>query len=1075
MPTNEVFVRQYQALNPEQKKAVDTIEGPVMVLSGPGTGKTQTLAMRIANILQQTQMDPWNILCLTFTESGVAAMRSRLLSIIGTPAYYVRIHTFHSFCNDIIREHPEFFAVSSGLQTLSDVERIELVRDGIDSLSGKSSLRPFGSPYLYLRDASSMIQQLKQEYIRPEDFMELLKKIEKFLGGTKKESKDFFGQKTKERTSAVCEAFYVKLVQAGKQCALPDPLLLVMSRIYETYTNRNAAAEDEKSESKLRTAFKNEIKAWYVKMERQLERQKDMVGVYAYYQKEIVRRGRYDYEDMISMVVEEFQKNDELLAQYQEQFQFILVDEYQDTNGAQNKIVELLGSFDDSPNIFVVGDDKQSIYRFQGASLNNMLSFYDLYRKNISVISLKENYRSQEVVLQAADAVISHNVESISKYIPGIETSLHAASGRSSEMLFYHVFDSEDAEDYAIATYVKGKIEQGAQPGDIAVLFRYNRDGEELLRVMQRLGIPARLEAGENVFDDVSIQQALLFIEYIVDTRREDLLANILQYDWLELPSLDVLKILSHAGRSHIDILQLLGDEAELGRAGVASADQFIAFQKRIADFRAAAVNETLQEFLHRVFEESGWLQFVLRNYDRVSCLQKMTRLLQEAKQLNQIQHELRLQEFMQRLQLLREHDVPLQTEQWQGAENAVHLMTAHKSKGLEFEHVVISRLNNRHWGNNPEPGRLQLPHGFIRYDYIVASENNEDERRLFYVALTRAKQSVWMTRAKHTGSGRSTVPSIFYEEIPASLRDAHEHVEGEQEFIDRSVLGTVRAVPKENKEHVRSWLSSLLQSYILSVTHINNYLECPKKFYIKNVLHVPSVRTPHQALGSAVHGALEFFFAEYEKTGEVPNANVLTSAFDRFLAREVLTKTQAAHAQEVGEDVLQEYWRNYHDSFVRHTKREYNFRNHGVVIDGVPITGLIDKIELLDADAVQKDGSWAKGARVNVVDYKTGNPERGMKKIVQGGDYWRQLVFYKILCDASPRFPYTFATAEIDFIQKSDKKGFLKETIAISDEEVALVREQIASVWKQIQQLAFLEEGAGCGKEDCQYCSYTP
>jgi len=336
MATTQAFETFYSRLNPEQRLAVDTIEGPVMVLAGPGTGKTQTLAMRIANILQETEMDPWNILCLTFTESGVAAMRTRLLSILGTPAYYVRIHTFHSFCNDIIKEHPELFAQSSSWRMLSDVERVELIRELLDRLPGSSRLKPFGDPYLYLRDVSGNIKQLKQEDITPDAFKQGLTVIQSFTERTKKDTAAFFALKPKERTDAACESFFTALHHAAGEVHLPESLLSVMMRLYEHYRDHQAVAEDNRSQGKVRTAFKNSIKKWYDKLVTQLPRQMDMCVVYEGYQEAMRTRGRYDYEDMIMMVVSALKKNDELLASYQEQFQYILVDEYQDTNGAQN-------------------------------------------------------------------------------------------------------------------------------------------------------------------------------------------------------------------------------------------------------------------------------------------------------------------------------------------------------------------------------------------------------------------------------------------------------------------------------------------------------------------------------------------------------------------------------------------------------------------------------------------------------------------------------------------------------------------------------------------------------------------
>ncbi|MBI3420977.1 MAG: UvrD-helicase domain-containing protein, partial [Candidatus Sungbacteria bacterium] len=218
------FADLYLKLNAGQRRAVDTIEGPVMVMAGPGTGKTQVLAMRIANILQQTQMDPWNILCLTFTESGVVAMRQRLLSIIGTPAYYVKIHTFHSFCNEVISEHPELFHWTRGVKVISDIERVMLLRGIVDTLSARSPLKPFGSPYLYFRDIIGNIQDLKQEDISPAEFTDILQKLEKFVASVEGEFGKFVDLKPADRTGGACEAIHEVLIAAAKQAKLPDSM-----------------------------------------------------------------------------------------------------------------------------------------------------------------------------------------------------------------------------------------------------------------------------------------------------------------------------------------------------------------------------------------------------------------------------------------------------------------------------------------------------------------------------------------------------------------------------------------------------------------------------------------------------------------------------------------------------------------------------------------------------------------------------------------------------------------------------------------------------------------------------------
>lgn len=1062
----------YHGLNAEQKRAVDTIEGPVMVLAGPGTGKTQVLAMRAANILQQTHMDPWNILCLTFTESGVVAMRERLLAIIGPTAYQLRIHTFHSFCNDIIQDHPEIFSLSRDWQVLAEVERIEMMREILDAMSGTSPIKPFGNPYLFLTDIAGNIKQLKQEDISGDDFTKVLDAIHDFIKGARESFTTFVTLTPKERSVGSCHEIYEVLRQRAQTSQLPESLVGVMSRMYGKFEEHVEAAAGKRDSGKACTAYKNEMKRWFEKLDRQLPKQREMQKVYVAYQKELKRRGRYDYEDMVIMVVNELKTNTALLAEYQEQFQYLLVDEYQDTNGAQNELVYLLGSFDMQPNIFVVGDDKQSIYRFQGASLNNMLSFYQTYKDHITVVALRENYRSQPLVLEAAQGVIAHNEESINKYIPDLADGLHAATSRTPEKIKAQAFPSEEAEDYAVAQDAARLIREGVAPRDIAVLFRYNRDGRELLRMMQQAQVPARLEAGENVLDDVSVNQWLNIFEYIVDTWRDDKLSSILQYEWWGIDSLDALKAIHFAGATRKKLFAVIANAALLKEAGVGNAKPFAAFLEHVANWKRASATIGLQELLYGMITQSGWLDYVLEKAKApvtLVMLQRLTTLLNEAKRMNYANHSLTLREFLDHINLLREHHVPLNAEPWQVASNAVRLMTAHRAKGLEFEYVYMTRLNDKHWGNNREPNRLTLPHGFVRFDMIAAQENNEDERRLFYVALTRAKGHIMLTRATYSSTGRPQIPSLFLEEIPSSVVDATQSLpEAPEEQLQR-LMDSMRPKPLATHDGIRHWLENLLRGYVLSVTALNNYLDCPRRFYIRNLLQVPTVRTPFQSLGTAVHNALRDFLEAYKSRGKLPPQEELQAWFLAHLQREILTEAEKKDTIDRGSALLAAYYIHYAASFSPHVLTEFNFDKHGVHLDGIPLTGQLDKIKLIDQTEIQKNGKWREGAAVNVVDYKTGNPERGAGKVKEGGDYFRQLVFYKLLCDRSAKFPYQMASGEIDFVEATKTGAYLKKKVLVTAENIKNLEEEIKRVWQEIHELKFLDDERACG--ECEYC----
>ncbi len=1065
------FAELYSQLNPEQQQAVDAIEGVVMVLAGPGTGKTQLLAMRIANILQRTHMDPWNILCLTFTESGVVAMRERLLSIMGEAAYYVRIHTFHSFCNEIIQEHPDVFARARDWQPLSEVERVQLLESLLQELPGTSPLKPFGSPYLYVRDIGGNLQALKQENISPAQLLGLLDSIEQYLTATEQVVETFCQLKPSERSEARCEELKTALLAASVTVQLPVSLQDRLRSWFSLYEEKMVEAVTARAASSARTALKNDIKRWFLRMRRDLPKHKDLQQMYAQYQTALVEQGRYDYEDMIAQVISAWETRDALLAQYQERFQYVLVDEYQDTNGAQNNIVRLLGSFDEQPNVFVVGDDKQSIYRFQGASLTNMLEFYERYKDSVQVISLRDNYRSQPTILAAAGAVIEHNQETISKYIPGVTAELTARASYPSVPLEHHVFPSEAAEDAWVAERIAELIAGGVSPEEIAVIFRYHRDGEGILAAVRAQGVPVRLEAGEDALKDRFVQQLITLLAFIEEPDRDERVAAILHFDWLGFDSLEVIQVVHYASRQRLPILTVMQEAEHLEAAGVRGTEPWQAFVGRLGQWRALLHNATLQHFLQTVMQESGLLEYVVDQHECVAVLQHLTRMLEEAKQMNAANHNLSVSAFLAGLQLLQDHGLALTTRPWQVADQAVRLMTAHKAKGLEFSHVFVIRLVDKVWGNNPEPNRLALPAGLVRYDFVAAERNNEDERRLFYVAMTRARQALVLTQAYHTAAGRPTVPSIFANEIPLSWRTYVEQRE-EQAQEEKRLLRQLRPLPGASHQELQGWLKKQLQQHVLSVTHVNNYLACPRRFYIRNVLRMPQARTPYQALGTAVHEALDQRLRQYRQTHQAGSLEHVVGEFERSLGREILTKSEARDLSDVGSTLLRQYCAYYplpHWSLVH---GEYDFSSHGVVVDGIPLTGKIDKLQA-EAERGEIADPWPTGTPVTVVDFKTGQPDGKRAALVSGGEYHRQLVFYKLLCDSSPQFTYQMVKGEIDFVQPNRRGQFIKKSIEITEEDLIRLREELKTVWREIQELRFLDPKAGCGS--CEYCEYQP
>ncbi|HEX7848075.1 MAG TPA: UvrD-helicase domain-containing protein [Chitinophagaceae bacterium] len=361
------FREEYEKLNEKQQLAVNSIEGPVMVIAGPGTGKTQILASRIGKILLETDALPENILCLTYTDAGVVAMRKRLLQFIGPDAYKVNIYTFHAFCNDVIQENLSLFEKNS-LDPISDLEKIELFKQLIDSFPKNHALKRYrGDVYFEVNNLQSLFSTMKRE------------------GWTA----SFINQRIDE---------YLQ--------SLPTREEFIYKRKYREF-NAGDLKKDKIEEEKER-----------------MEKLRAAVNEFDRFQQLMRQKNRYDFDDMINWVIRAFEENKNLLSNYQEKYQYILVDEYQDTSGTQNRLVELLISYWDKPNVFVVGDDDQSIYRFQGANVENMLDFAGNYKDDLLTVVLTNNYRSIQPILDISKTLINRNEERLVKKIGGLSKEL---------------------------------------------------------------------------------------------------------------------------------------------------------------------------------------------------------------------------------------------------------------------------------------------------------------------------------------------------------------------------------------------------------------------------------------------------------------------------------------------------------------------------------------------------------------------------------------------------------------------------------------------------------------------------
>ncbi len=1018
MDTATFFSQTLASLNSAQREAVDTVEGPVMVIAGPGTGKTQVLAARIANILKVTDEQPHNILALTFTDAAAKNMRERIVKMIGEAGYYVRITTFHSFCAQVINSHPEYFPIDRDSQPLTDLELYDLFQTIILDATIEH-IKPLNSPLHYLRDIMGAISDLKREGVTPDAF----------------------------------------------------------EKIIEVEQHEFEQEKDELTKTQQKKQEKNILK------------HQELLILYREYQKRLRAGLRFDFDDMIALVVEAFSTHELLLREYQEELHYFLIDEYQDTNSAQNQVITLLASWwEEDANVFVVGDPHQSIYRFQGASLENMLSFMSQYPK-AKIVTLTEGYRCTQPVYDAANDLISrHQITTASsqtldtEIVEALATTLNSQK-KSIEPIRLFAAPSQSSEAVFVGDAIKKLLESGERPEDIAILYRNRSHAQEFESVLLHFGIPYEIQGGENILQTESIRQLLQFFQVVLDVRSGDEdagLFEIMCYGWTSVSATLALQLVRTASIEKCTMLELLSlsDEACVAKirthtitsAEFAQAREFVEMLKSLSTLDS---DHHIVEWFELALKQSGYLDWVLASDEKPRLLTMLTTLFNQVKALAQQNHALKLVDFMSAIAVMKDHNIKLTAEDLNITKGAVKLSTVHSAKGLEWKHVFVVRMVDGAWGNARSRDLISLPEGIITHSDLSKKERNEDDRRLFYVAITRAKENVTLTYPEtDTTSGRTKelVGSMFAVEINSHIKQfSEDHIteflESAQDKVGALLLPAERRVVPGSE---REFFKQIVERYTLSVTGLNKYLQDPKAFVLEDLLRVPRAKVEYLSYGSAVHAALEAFYKKYQKNGSPPDVELALNVFQTVLEKELMTSADFNRRVVQGKSVIENYLseRQANEVDVLYIERQFGSGMSTTVLNDIKLSGRIDRVDWIDQSK----------KTVRVIDYKTGSAKSknyidgaiasaGLSEREQAlpdpikGRYKRQLLFYKLLGDLDPSFVPIITEGTFDFIEPSGSAGKpIQRNFALLPEDVALLKELVLEIMAEIRDLEFLE-----------------
>jgi len=823
------FDNAYSKLNEGQKKAVDAIEGPVMVIAGPGTGKTQILTLRIANILRLTDTQPEQILALTFTESGAQAMRTRLATFIGTDAYHVPIHTFHSFAGELIRSYPDSYENIVGGRPASDIEKIRIIEELLDSNEYRT-LRPSGDPKYYVRHVLGAIATLKKENVSADRLAEfILVQEEELLG------------------------------------------------IEKTHT---------------KGAHKGKVKGDYLKAEKYLDRNKELLALYKQYTASMRDQRLYDFEDMILDTIKALDSSEDMLLDVQEKYQYLLADEHQDVNQSQNRLLELISSYHEQPNIFVVGDEKQAIYRFQGASLENFLFFEDVY-KNATTISLVDNYRSDQRILDIAHESISTDDVELKK----LRLPLLAAK-KNDALVSKQEFSHIAIENDWVIDKIKEHHNAGVSWDEMVVIVRTNREVEQFATMMRKENIPVTPSADGDILKHSIIASIKILIKAVTTPSDEATLIELLHAPYFDISTSDLVTVMMSRTYER-RIINIIGEESILEEIGIKNPQPFLQISNLLQTATKKGVTETPVQVLEYLLRESGFIDHVIKT-DPYEGVRVVRRLYDEVESML-VQGELKnLQAIIEHLLVCEAYGLALTAPFIQTTDEAVKVMTAHKAKGLEFEVVLIPHLTDNVWGAKQKSSLFRLPITKLAVD--TKEQIEDDERRLFYVALTRAKRVLECSYSTNNAEGRGLSPSRFLVALNEEKITEVQTDEYENEFNPTKDIA-VASVENINTDFLRLALTK----HGWSATSFNNYCKSPWEYIYKNVLRYPATKSPALLFGTAVHAALDKVVRLLTEGKEVSDSDIKL-ILEKELGRHPFSVTESTRQHEKGFEALMAY-----------------------------------------------------------------------------------------------------------------------------------------------------------------------
>ena len=1003
--------------NQKQQECIDSIQGKYLVLAGPGTGKTFTIIERIKNMIKKG-IEPEKILCLTFTDAAANEMKLRIENELHIASLGIQIYTYHAFACSIIDEFIDEFEIPLNYKVISDAVSKALIKECIDEINPTYFRTEKNDPYFYINTIKNKLSAIKQNRLTKETYFNNIAN-----------NPDWEPEKNK-----------------------------LEQKIKEKQNKGDTRTKTDEANLKSITKKINQAKELWI--------------IFELYSKKMYDARYLDFNDMINLVLDKFDQDNGFLDKIANRYHYIMVDEYQDTNKSQNQIVFTLGRALHSENLFVVGDDCQIIYRFQGAKLETLSNFLAEF-PDTKVICLTENMRSTQNILDAAKAVIDQdplNLENNSQFKKyNIDKNLIAKNpeiiSKSKPVRLYKYADI--MQEYTeIVNEIEELINSEECPinninkqknySQIAVLTRSNAEAIEFSEIFKQKNIPYELKDGRDIFSIPAVNVLYFYIQFLINPNLYShriyqlLLAkpfSINPFDY------NILHNNISKEKNFIDVLRTI-DFSELKEPQ--KLQDFLETYDYLSEYKT---KENIKNTILEIGAKTGIFNYYLNTeINKTESIAGIKCFLDEAVGFSEIYKTSFLEEFNTYLDAIIADDESITTEKAPVNMNAVQLCTYHSSKGREFEYVYMPTLVSDKWESSSKSVKSEIPLDISEYktsDELKSVIKPSDMAKLLYVAMTRAKHTLRMSYPERI-NGKIKRPTKFL----STIIDIFEREETPFEYNEVTYWEQAKnLLDKRNYDYrldFKEFINSKISDREFSITAINRYLSCPRQYLYNDIFDMQTRAGNPNSLsyGSAIHKSLEFAYGYFKTNSIPPNKEDVISRFKEELSKLPMDSFQQRQNFEGrGEIAISNYYPHIINTlpsmiYEQEFKLKYTFE------DGTKFIGFIDRIDK------NSDGTFS------IYDYKTGNNKNYL--ITPEGehsDYYNQIAMYKYIYEHQTGNVVT----QTKFLYPEDYES-KNNGIEFTDEDIKEVVDKFKSAVDNIRLCNFEPT---YDRNACKYCNY--